>query len=149
MSKFGDYNFIDIKLSYIAGLFDGDGCVSFQASKGSLAPYLRINISNSCRFVLEFVVNTLHKGTVRLIYPATTKRKPMYVWACRSKEAAEVLERIFPYLIIKREQAMVGVELAWALPARRFELVAVLRALNSAGRKEVENANLSSKVPQM
>lgn len=88
------------ELAYIAGIFDGEGCVHIDN-----ALKLRINISNNNTAVLKWI-KCLFGGAV-YIY-ATRKNNAQYIISGRS--AIAMLKAILPYLRIKREKALKAIE---------------------------------------
>jgi hypothetical protein len=101
------------ELAYIAGLFDGEGCISM------MGPHLIIIISNTFKESLEFVdrVFGILGGGICEMHPSKKVKlvhsnyKRRYDWRIRGKNAARILELLLPYLIIKKEQAILGIEL--------------------------------------
>jgi DNA-directed RNA polymerase subunit RPC12/RpoP len=98
-----------IKLSYIAGLFDGEGSVSIiktkPAKEGQSFQYaLHVTISNQDTDVLYFVKDTLTLGGVH------NCRGYNYKWISSNRGAAIFLKCLAPYLHIKKDRALIGVE---------------------------------------
>jgi len=95
----------DIDKAYIAGLFDGEGSVSFvfkKAHNGKRYGKLYARISNTNREVLEWIKNTLGFGFIVI----NTKiprpnRKFCYDFVVAYEKARKFLAVIRPYLKIK------------------------------------------------
>ena len=102
----------DTQLAYIAGLLDGEGCIK-TTGKG----YLQIDIGNTYEDALQFVKSILGgyiytiKAPMQVYQGAIIHRKVYYRWVLCGKGAAEVLALLLPYLIIKKEQAVLGIKL--------------------------------------
>ena len=109
------------QLAYIAGLFDGEGCVQFKKrmeTKGRLKSG-KIRRSNSTIITLELsmtdqpVVRWIHKilkvGSINLnIKNKSPSAKPHYKdqlrWRCGYRDALKVAKLIIPYARVKREK---------------------------------------------
>lgn len=96
----------ELKMAYIAGFFDGEGCVqAYLKPKGSLT--VEINIMNSYSALLDECPNIFGVGKV---YPIKQKsgsdKKRLYAYRVFSEDGVrKVLEVLTPYLIEKRPQA--------------------------------------------
>ena len=86
--------------AYIAGLFDGEGCVNINIRRGGKKAELTVAITNLHVGVLKYVQS--HFGG-RLSNVGNKKATPD--WRCESNKAVSFLKVILPYLIIKKEQA--------------------------------------------
>lgn len=89
------------QLSYLAGFFDGEGCVS-PARHGTLS--IQVSVAQKHPEVLRLYEAHWGGG----IYKHKTGG---YAWTCCSKVAVTFLEDIMPFLIEKREVALLGVQL--------------------------------------
>lgn len=104
-----------IELAYLAGFFDGEGCIHVSKCKRSdrkndrFQYQLRIQISQKNREPLDKLVAGWGGG----IYDI--KSKGMYSWQLHSRKAERFLEAILPFLRDKAEQA----ELALIFQANR------------------------------
>jgi len=96
--------------AYIAGIVDGEGCIS--ASKRSLSSGRRgftliLQVVNTDRNLLDYIVSILGLGKVN--YPkrlgAHKQQYRLSLFGCNAKV---VISEISPYLIVKREQAIVA-----------------------------------------
>jgi hypothetical protein len=103
------------KLAYLAGIIDGEGCIAIRKSKRtgtckSTRYAAAVTVGNTSRHLIEQLVGTFGVGCVTYRYPTKTKRA-CYLWSLPSRGAREVLRAVQPYLIVKREQAAVLLEL--------------------------------------
>ena len=90
----------EITYSYLAGLFDGDGCV-FINNHRSL-PHgskheLTVSIGNNNKDVMDWIICQLRYGHV-------SKCRTAYNWKCTKKKAIDFLTAIYPFSIIKRKE---------------------------------------------
>ncbi len=97
--------------AYIAGLFDGEGCVLISTKQRFGRPvfWLEISITNTDLPVLEWVFSKLGGRLQKKSYSKKGNR-PLWRWRASSKEAASILEALLPYLRIKHDQVCIAVE---------------------------------------
>lgn len=99
----------DLIMAYIAGLLDGDGSFSLlKESRVSGFKYFPcIQLSN----VFEGMINFLHHnfgGNKKIKSPQGHAKKVQYVWNVRGLDSCKrVLEKIAPYIVLKKKQAEV------------------------------------------
>ena len=94
-----------LDLSYIAGFFDGEGCINSSKSG------LRATITNTDIQVLLLIQEYYKKGKIRSRkLKEFEKRKPCYMLEFWSNDAVEFLYSIYPFLIIKKDQAEIAFE---------------------------------------
>lgn len=137
-------------LAYVAGIVDGEGHIgaSVALSRGSISPSInmRVVIVNTDRRLVDWLCETLACGSVAAIGKdeRNSRWKIRYRWQIYGKNAREFLCAIKPWLVIKREQAELAIELSRrerrgvALTAetveRRSTLYGDLRRLTKRGR---------------
>ena len=100
-----------LDIAYIAGLFDGEGNVSYKKypkkRKGTKKDYMtwniRLEISMTDKNIIELVHETLMVGTVHEKPPGKGQigRKMQYRWRCSHRDALHVCKLLWPYVIIK------------------------------------------------
>src|SRR3972149_2043 len=110
--------------AWLAGLFDGEGCVIIykSSSKYSVRYAMKITLSNTNSEALVRCRDISGVGNVVLGRAGTYKSKPSYYWVAGSETAAAILRQILQYSFIKKPQ----VELA--LKFQEKMLTASLRA---------------------
>ena len=102
----------DTDIAYIAGLFDGEGCVSYkqymQKRKGRKKAYpfwqIRLEIAMTEKSILVWLCEVLGVGTVtekRYKTKYTLGWKKQWRWRCSHRDAFKVCCLIFPYAHIK------------------------------------------------
>lgn len=103
---------------YLAGLFDGEGCVSVERTPiGKRGPsqhydYYRLRVSISSTF--PKIIHDLREQFSGHFYswiPKNPKAKRAYQWSLWSAQIKPFLLLIFPHLIIKKEIVGLGLEL--------------------------------------
>ncbi len=93
------------ELFYIAGFFDGEGCVNLQMNESKKYGELTVCISNNHCGILRYI-QSIFNGRIH------NTRSYGYTpeWRCESKKAVFFLESVLPYLRIKRRQAELAIE---------------------------------------
>ena len=90
---------------YIAGLFDGDGCVRILYRDSVISNrcyYIDIQITNNYLPVLE-TIQGIWKGNI-------FTHNDTFQWRLTSKKAYAFLKAIYPYIVIKKKQTAIALE---------------------------------------
>ena len=99
-------------LAFIAGVFEGEGSISVcnlsEKSWNKRTDYaLKVRISNTDRPLLDWIVanygGKIHKAT-------TINNKIVWCWSVHSKQAERFLQTMMPYLICKKQRALLALE---------------------------------------
>lgn len=98
---------ITTQIAYIAGFFDGEGCVRIkEASQKGNSYYVWVAITNSNKQILEEVAE-LFGGQVRRA--EKTVNKVIYHYLITSSEAVDFLMVLQPFLKDKAEQVRIAI----------------------------------------
>jgi len=140
------------KWIYVAAMIDAEGCISIGAANHKttagnhyIAYMLRIQIANTSVKLMDWIVENFG-GVIYKKKQALNPKKPVFQWFTKGGWQAQekFLLGILPYLIIKREQALVGLDFIRILrendPEKRRNLWERCGALN---RGESVTANTS------
>lgn len=95
--------------NYVAGLFDGEGCIVIYDRGYGGRPQLRATITNTHLGVIDWLRKNVAQGTVitkHYTKPEQSHFKDSYTWQVYGQNAVFFLEQLLPYLIIKRERAI-------------------------------------------
>lgn len=127
--KYGDCNFVslsrspilpelpEVEWAYLAGIIDGEGNIgvygwsrmySGKKSNTRISTWRpKIQVANTDRRMIDWLAFRFgHPVKERL--SANKKHKTSYTWVCQSAKMAQyIASKCMPYLIIKKEQAMV------------------------------------------
>ena len=136
---------------YLAGFFDGEGCVQIQGKQGIGRTYqLTIEIVNTYEPVIRWIgeiaggsVEHIHrKVDIRPTISGTHRRAILWRWRASSEHAASVLRAMLPYLKVKRDEAELGIRFqehvhSYVAP-RRIGLSAGRPAVHPAAKVERE-----------
>ena len=101
--------------AYIAGLFDGEGCVSYKQymrkRPHNIKPYptwqIRLEIAMTDKSILVWVMEVLGVGTVtekKYKTAYTVGWKKQWRWRCQLRDAYYVCLLLQPYAHVKLEQ---------------------------------------------
>lgn len=100
-------------LGYVAGIIDGEGAIfithDYYKYKNPVHR-LEIRIGMIDRKALDFMVKTLGIGEVFQEASYEYKRPMFRLKYSNKEELKQVLDQIYPYLIVKKEQAKVAYE---------------------------------------
>ena len=93
--------------AYMAGFFDGEGCVTISRPHSRSNYQLEVNIGNTNREVLEWIQRNYGGRLHALRKP--TYYKPYSVWQVSGEEAIHFLQLVLPFLKVKREEAELAI----------------------------------------
>ena len=99
------------EIAYIAGLFDGEGCVTYKQrmkkrgkeKKAYPTWDIRMEVNMTDKYVIEWIHETLGVGTFGKKPPGKGQlgRKMQYRWRCGFRDALYVAKLIWPYAQVK------------------------------------------------
>ena len=102
------YPSVTISFPYIAGLFDGEGCIVINKRKlpsGSYTYWLGATLTNVHLPVLLRIMN-IFGGSIKT---AKGKIGPIYRWETGANVTVRFLEEIYSFLVIKKDEAFVAI----------------------------------------
>lgn len=92
--------------AYVAGLIDGEGCLWVQNKSGRwFTPRCDVGMSEKARPVLE-KLHRRYGGSLGSHRKATDKWEAALRWAIGGKACQAMLADVLPFLVLKKEQAM-------------------------------------------
>jgi len=103
--------------AYLAGILDGEGTVAIYGSgkPGQIAS-LSVKVSNTEEELLRWI----ERRVGGMVYSARARKaehRPVFLWQCGGMLAVDVLKNVLPFLIIKKDRALLALEFM----VRRFE----------------------------
>jgi len=128
-------------LSYLAGFFDGEGCVGIYRHMCKGKPYFELNlkVTQKDRTILNFF--QMHYGG----YVMYNKEQDVHIWTTDVPSAVQFLTDVSPYLIVKASQAKLALEFQAAKSARhkgdRTKIVVALEEAQSIVMKQMKRVN--------
>jgi hypothetical protein len=95
--------------AYLAGVIDGEGCIRIQRvrARGVVRYQLRLHVANTSRALMDWLEMTFGGH-------AYARKKPhggvVWDWHVKNGHVPDVLRLVLPYLIVKREEALLAFE---------------------------------------
>jgi len=96
-------------LIYIAGFFDGEGCICSRLNGGN--PQIHITIAQKDPFILKYIQNCFGFGKVMKIISGINKSEYWRYKICSASQVYSFLRLIIPYLRGKKVQAKIALDL--------------------------------------
>lgn len=101
----------DTELAYIAGIIDGEGCITINHARNwqCLSGYtnmLQIKVAMTTYQVPYWLLDKCG-GSLR---EQPSKHKLIYVWTISSKQVADLLRQLLPYLKNTKAQAEIAIK---------------------------------------
>ena len=100
------------EISYLAGLFDGEGCVTYKQRlehrKGKPKAYLywqiRLEINMIDKETIDYVANAFACGSRDYRKPYPHQNYGQYRWQCTHRDALRVAKQLVPFSITKKDK---------------------------------------------
>jgi hypothetical protein len=97
------------KIIYLAGIFDGEGTIAIVKNKPGGKRHIyncpRLIITNTNLNLMLWLKKNFG-GNIRTIKPKNPNYKPFYQWIIGNKKALNLLKKMLPYLIVKKEKTI-------------------------------------------
>lgn len=101
--------------AWLAGIIDGEGCIGihrYRQARGKGTGYqLRLTVGMTSKETIEQIKDLTRIGTISA-WQGKPPRKLKYTWTGNEQEAAGILRRCMPFLVTKRQQAILGIRFA-------------------------------------
>ena len=115
------------ELAYLAGIVDGEGNIAIakkparaKSGEKTSTHWNYVKISNCDIRLLNWVLSVTGRGTISQESRAyTDNRRNHFTWIITSVAAASLLHEIYPYLVIKKDQANVVFRFRQTFSSRR------------------------------
>lgn len=92
-----------LKLGYLAGIIDGEGCFNIAKCRTSFVP--RILVTNTNFRLAMWLKKNIGGDVGKTIVKGKSNWKPRYMWRLSQGKATELAEILQPHLIVKEKQA--------------------------------------------
>jgi len=101
------------KIAYLAGIIDGEGTITIAKAKirkgrKSHLYSLRMSVGNSEKRLIDWLQENFG-GSVHILRRKRGKKRPAWQWVLGSQDTYNLLKELRHYLVIKREQADIGI----------------------------------------
>jgi hypothetical protein len=126
-----------VDLARLAAFIDGEGTIGIKTSNNidCICFELRIAITNTDVRLMEWLRNTFVVGFIYTSDQRSSRvHKSAFRWECRSRQAEEIIRVIQPYLILKGEQAEIGLAFQALLVPRQYPRTRSIDECNQSGR---------------
>jgi hypothetical protein len=103
-----------LDLRYIAGFMDADGCIAIArfSKPGSIHVRYQPRVTaTNCDRRIPDAIQKQFGGSVHQTRVATGKHRCTYNWIAVSKTATDFIEAVYPFLVVKKEQAKLVLKL--------------------------------------
>lgn len=102
-------------LAYFAGLIDAEGCFrigQFQSKRiGRSRSYISVlEIGNTKLPIFPWIIQRFG-GTITYRAPTSRNHNPMVIWSLKSNALHQILDKIYPFLRVKKERCAKLMEL--------------------------------------
>ena len=94
--------------AYTAGIVDGEGYIGLTKN-GTKVPSLAVAIANTNLLLINFLAENFIGRHNLTTHKVAAHQKPVMLFHIRGRAAIQFLEPILPYLLLKREQAQLGI----------------------------------------
>ncbi|MDP2730270.1 MAG: LAGLIDADG family homing endonuclease [Dehalococcoidales bacterium] len=99
--------------AYVAGIIDGEGSISIyrmlsRSSKRRMRYSLLVTVTNTNEWLIQWLKMSFG-GSICKVIPRQTNWKPQYRWSLSTRQAADFLKLIKPYLHLKRPEAEIAI----------------------------------------
>uniref|UniRef100_A0A6M3JES2 Putative HNH homing endonuclease n=1 Tax=viral metagenome TaxID=1070528 RepID=A0A6M3JES2_9ZZZZ len=98
-------------LAYTAGIIDGEGYIGIKYTgrkSGRRYRTLRVEVGNTNKILIDWL--QLHYGGSYYQAKSKPQNRQYWKWGLSAKQAAAFLEKILPYLLIKKYEAALAIE---------------------------------------
>lgn len=94
------------ELAYLAGIIDGEGCITFHRRGGTNAHICatQLQVGNTDLRLLQWI-QVRFGGSVKIERRMNTSHQTVWRWIAHVDNLEEMLAAVLPYLVIKRDQA--------------------------------------------
>ena len=103
-----DLNQEALNLAYAAGIIDGEGsiCITKQKQGKYTSLTVQISVANTQPLLLYWLEQYFGCGCIIKRTTSNPRQRTVFWWCVRSQKAVkEVLQKVYPYLFLKRRHA--------------------------------------------
>lgn len=115
---------------YLAGLVEGDGCICIDNLLR-----LKLKITSTRKKMVNHLMS-LYGGCIGT-GKYKSSGKMFYMWTSKLSSMNEILNRIMPYLVIKKDQAELGLQFRETIGSTGIRLTPEKRRIRTQKRKEM------------
>ena len=133
---------------YLAGIFDGEGCVTFYKQSSCKEAYSLVVQVKMTDKRIPGILQTRFGGKVTVQFPKGNKQTA-YCWRLCSGEAAKFLQEMKPFLIVKAEQAEIGIRFQERRKPAGYRRIPEVKLLDSIDKELLKMLNKRGKIDRL
>lgn len=117
--------------AYLAGIIDGEGCISIRRCKQGKFIYFKpmIEVGMTNKGPIELLEKTFGNSAWYEIAPSGKRKLICHKWRVTGTNCLPVLNAISPFLIVKKQQASIAKELIIRIFPRGKHFTSITRAV--------------------
>ena len=119
-------------LLYLAGIVDGEGCVTVTYGTKAGHERIRLTISNTDRNLIDWLTSRVGGHISKT--QSRGNRKPAYQWEVYGSVAFDLLTLLLPHLKLKKRQAELCLQFH-ADKSKRAWVTKQIRRMNKRGKR--------------
>ena len=105
-------NLNNTEWAYMAGMIDGDGCIQAASRKDGDCQYrVEIHVIQKDLRIIDFLYGHFEGSVGVVSRKHTSGIKHYFRWMISGPRVIEILKGCLPYLVLKKEQAELGIKL--------------------------------------
>ena len=105
--------------AYLAGFLDGDGCITITTKNQRRTYCIEVRYSQTNGPFLQHLRDLVGIGSVYQTSKPKGNHSARFQWVFASGKAEEFLRAIFPFLVLKKDQAEIALKLAELMRQQR------------------------------
>lgn len=139
--------------AYLAGLIDGEGCISIRRCKQGKFIYYKpmIEVGMTDKGPIELLEKNFGNSAWYEIIPTGKRKLICHKWRVTGTRCLPILNAILPYLIVKKKQAEIVIKLVARIFPRGIHFTPKTRSIEYRARttlykkmKSINNSVLSN-----
>lgn len=105
-------------IGYLAGFIDGEGCISItRRNKNRRSGYTLTLSASQLDPKPLYRLQQVFGGSLKQYKHKNSNSRPYYMWSVSSQKAVLAIATLLPYLLVKNEQARLGLVFAETITA--------------------------------
>lgn len=107
-----DYSQAEPHLAYAAGLIDGEGCIRIQkqSNKQTYIVVVQLAMTNKAIVIRDELIKTFGGNSYDMEFK-NEKWAKQWQWRISGEKACDLLKKILPFLVLKKQQAILALSL--------------------------------------
>ena len=136
-----------IDIRYIAGFWDGEGTINIHRQKiknsDKMQHFLYVKVSNTNKEILEKIKKFFGRGIITSNGIPVKGHRKAWQYQASCNNAYKVIEILYPYLIVKKEQAELAMQFQERMNIKKKRCMRYSKDITSGERKYRENVRVT------